>query len=69
MQELDFIAALQMLAQEEPTFKKVFQIRERYSTKESEPILRVLERASKAGDGDAISLLDRGILERPLIDS
>jgi hypothetical protein len=69
MQELDFIAALQMLADDETTFKKVFQIRERYSTTETEPTVRVLERAAKAGDGDAISLLGRGILEKPLSDS
>ncbi len=69
MQELDFIAALQMLADDENTFKKVFKIRERYSTTETEPIVRVVERAAKAGDGDAISLLGRGILEKPLGDS
>lgn len=63
MQELDFIAALQMLAEDETTFKKVFQIRERYSTKETEPTVRVLERAAKAGDGDAISLLGTRISE------
>jgi hypothetical protein len=63
MQGLDFIAALQMLAEEEAAFKKVFQIRERYSAKEAEPTVRVLARAAKAGDGDAISLLGRGILD------
>lgn len=69
MPELDFIAALQMLAQEEATFKTIFQIRERYSAKETEPTARVLARAAKAGDGDAISLLGTGILEKPISDS
>jgi hypothetical protein len=68
MQEPDFIAALHMLASEEATFEKVFQIRERYSTKETEPTVRVLARAAKAGDGDAISLLDAGIFEKTLSD-
>jgi hypothetical protein len=63
MQEVDFIAALQMLAEKETTFQKVFQIRERYSTKETEPTVRVLARAANAGDGDAIYLLGAGIFE------
>ena len=67
--ENDFIAALQLLAEEETTFLKVFQIRERYSTKETEPIARVLARAAKAGDVDAISLLGTGILVIPLSNS
>jgi hypothetical protein len=62
MQELDFIAALRMLAEEESTFKKVFQIRERYSMKETELTLRVLARAAKSGDEDAIALLATGFL-------
>ena len=69
MEELDFIAALQMLAVEETTFKKVFQIRERYNAKETEPTVRVIARAAEAGDGDAISLLGAGILARPVSDS
>jgi len=69
MQDIDFIAALQMLAEDETIFKKVLQIRERYSTKETEPTVRVLERAAKAGDGDAISLLGKGILDKPVGDS
>jgi hypothetical protein len=66
MPELDFIAALQMLAVEETTFKKVFQIRERHNAKETESTVRVLARAAEAGDGDAISLLGAGILEQPV---
>lgn len=69
MEELDFIAALQMLAEKETTFRMIFQIRERYGAKETEPTARVLARAAKAGDGDAISLLGTGILETPLGDS
>jgi hypothetical protein len=68
MEELDFIAALQVLAEEENTFKKVFQIRARHGTKETESAMRVLTRAAKAGDGDAISLLGTGILDKSLID-
>lgn len=69
MQELDFIAALQMLADEENTFTKVFQIRERYGVKETEPAVRVLARAANSGDEDAISLLAKGILGKPFSDS
>jgi hypothetical protein len=69
MQELEFIAALQMLSEEESTFKKVCQIRERYGMKETEPAGRVLERAAKSGDQDAISLLATGIMEKPLRES
>lgn len=69
MQALDFLAALQMLAEKETTFNKVFQIRERYGADETEPTARVLARAAKAGDGDAISLLGTGILETPPSDS
>lgn len=69
MQELDFIAALQMLAKDETTFKKVFQIRERYSARETEPTVRVLERAAKAGDEDALSLLGRRALDSPPSDT
>jgi hypothetical protein len=60
---------LRMLAVEETIFKKVFQIRERYKAKDTEPTVRVLARAAKAGDGDAISLLGAGILEKPVGDS
>jgi hypothetical protein len=69
MEEIDFIAALQMLAEEEAAFKKVFQIRERYGTRETEPTVRVVARAAKSGDEDAISLLAMGILETPISDS
>jgi len=69
MQEPDFIAALQMLSEEEATFKKISQIRERHGMKEAEPAVRVLARAAKSGDEDAISLLATGILEKPLNDS
>jgi hypothetical protein len=69
MQELDFIAALQMLATDETTFKKVFQIRERHGAKETEPTKRVLTRAAKAGDRDAISLLRAGTIEIHMGDS
>jgi hypothetical protein len=68
MPEPDFVAALQMLDAEEAVFKKFFEIRERYGTKETEPSLRVLARAAKAGDGDAISLLGAGLLEKSDID-
>lgn len=69
MQEFDFISALQMLAEEESAFTKVSQIRERYGAKEAEPAVRVLTRAAKSGDEDAISLLATGILERPSRDN
>jgi hypothetical protein len=68
MQELDFIAALQMLATDETTFKKIFQIRERHGAKETEPTVRVLARAAKAGDSDAVDLLGARILENPIGD-
>jgi hypothetical protein len=64
MQADDFLTALRMLAEQEVMIKKLSEFKEKHKAKKSESIAAVLTRAAEEGDGEAISLLAAGALER-----
>jgi hypothetical protein len=59
----DFLITTEIIVQEGKTSERLQAICKRHKSKETETLERVVERAAKAGDEDAIDVLASGILQ------